>query len=190
MIKIYSNFLHRIERRSNSIENSNSSRIQKAFLGLKSRFMFMLLLSMTGSLSVQAQTIANYTFSTVTNGTLENLTMGSTTLMTGKNNNVPTTIEPIGFDFYFMGIKYTHFSANSNGQVRLHASLDEIAILGTGITVYSPSTVTLAPMAGTNEVSDGMKMKVIGTAPNRKLVIEWTQFTANITDINDAGNMQ
>ena len=190
MTKIYSNFLHRIERRSNSIKNRNCSRAERIFLRFNLGFVLMLLLSITGSLSTQAQTMANYTFSTVTNGSLENLSAGSTALITGINNDTATNIQSIGFEFYYMGIKYTHFSANSNGQVRLHASQDETAISGTGITNFVASTVTLAPMAGTNEVSDGMRIKVIGTAPNRKLVIEWTKFCVQVTDINNAGNMQ
>lgn len=87
MTKIYSNFLHRIERRSNSIKNRNCSRAERIFLRFNLGFVLMLLLSITGSLSTQAQTMANYTFSTVTNGSLENLSAGSTALITGINND-------------------------------------------------------------------------------------------------------
>ncbi|WP_339887523.1 T9SS type A sorting domain-containing protein [uncultured Flavobacterium sp.] len=138
----------------------------------------------------QAQSISNYAFSSANNASLENLTTGATSILTGNQDDVATTIQTIGFDFYFMGNKYTHFSANSNGQIRLHASATETAISGGGVSSYVANTVTLAPMAGDNEVNDGIKMKLIGTAPNRKLVVEWTQFYAQYNNITNAGNMQ
>lgn len=142
------------------------------------------------SVASSGQSIVNYAFSSSNAGSLEDLTSGATSLLTGVNDDVATTVQPIGFDFYFMGVKYTHFSANSNGQFRLHSTAGATAIAGSNITTLTASTVTLAPMAGDNEVGDGMKMKVIGSAPNRKLVIEWTQFYVQYANITNAGNMQ
>ncbi|MFT3793886.1 GEVED domain-containing protein [Flavobacterium sp.] len=148
-------------------------------------------LSLTTSQLVKAQSIANYVFSTSTTGSLEDLTTGATSIMTGNNDSASTTVQPIGFDFWFMGVRYTHFSANSNGQVKLHTSAGDTAIGTTGITSYSSGVNTLAAFSGDNEVNNGMLMKVIGTAPNRKLVIEWTAFYVGWSfSLTNAGNMQ
>ncbi|WP_197062227.1 GEVED domain-containing protein [Flavobacterium rivuli] len=150
------------------------------------------LLFMLGMLPAFAQNIANYAFSTSTSGSLEDLTSGATSIMaTGEQDDVATAVQAIGFDFYFMGVKYTHFSANSNGQVRLHTSATATAISGGNISGYSSGVNTLAPMAGDNELAGGMKMKVIGSAPNRKIVVEWTNFYVYFSPtLTNAGNMQ
>lgn len=151
--------------------------------------MLMFLLSVTISQRTWAQSIVNYDFSFSTSGSLEDISSGATTLLTGVNDDVATTVQPIGFDFWFMGVKYTHFSANSNGQFRFHTSAGAPAI-ASNVSTYSASTVTLAPMSGDNEVGNGMSFKVIGTAPNRRLVIEWNQFYVNFVNITNGGNMQ
>jgi hypothetical protein len=146
----------------------------------------LLLMLMFVPMTMLGQSITNYSFSTGTNGSLEDLTTGATSLMTGSNDDVATTITPIGFDFNFMGVKYTHFSANSNGQVKLHQSAGETAIIGGNISSPTANTALLFPMAGDNEINGGIRCKIVGS----KLVIEWTQFYAYYSDLTNAGNMQ
>lgn len=133
-----------------------------------------------------AQNIGNYAYATGTTESLEDLTTGATALLTGNQDDVSTTVKAIGFDFYFMGTKYTHFSANSNGQLMLHTSATASAIGGSNITTPPANAAVLFPMAGDNEVGNGMKMKLVGT----KLVVEWTQFYVNYNDLTNGGNMQ
>jgi hypothetical protein len=115
---------------------------------------------------------------------------GSTSLMTGVNDDAGSTVFPIGFNFIYMGNIYSHVSVNSNGQARLHTSSGATAIGGSNVSSYSLSTVTLAPMAGDNEVGNGMSFLVTGSAPNRKLIIEWNNFYVNYVNISNSGNMQ
>jgi len=150
---------------------------------------YITVLVLFASLNLDAQNLANYLFSSTTSGSLQNMT-GATTLLTGNNDDTGIPVFPIGFDFYFMGVKYTHISANSNGQARLHTNSSATAISGTSITGFSAGNVTLAPMAGDNEVNNGMSALVLGTAPNRKLIIEWNQFYVNFVNIPNSGNMQ
>ena len=159
----------------------------KKCLALSALFAFMCF-SPHGLL--RAQSIANYSFSTSTTGTLEDLSVGSTSLLTGNQDDVATTVNALGFNFGFMGGAYSHFSANSNGQVLLHTSGTAPAISGSSVSAPAASTPYLFLMAGDNEVNDGMRYKVIGTAPNRIFVLEWTQFYAQWTNITNAGNMQ
>jgi trimeric autotransporter adhesin len=148
--------------------------------------LFAVMMLATGSF---AQSIINYTYTTNTNGSLEDLSIGSTTILPGNNDDASSTVAPVGFDFFFMGVRYSHFSANSNGQMTFHTSLGATPI-GSNVSSLGATSVTLAPFAGDNEVNNGIRYKVLGIAPNRKLVIEWNQFYVNFVNITNAGNMQ
>ena len=113
---------------------------------------------------------ANYSFTSGVS-TLNSMT-GATSLVTGNNDTWGSTVFPIGFNFVYMGNNYSHISVNSNGQARLHTNSAATAIGGSAVSGYAASTVTLAPMDGDNEVNNGMSYLVVGTAPNRKLIIE------------------
>lgn len=166
----------------------------KAFKGFCQLSIILFIMAMAISLPstrVFGQTMANYNFTAATNGSLEDLSTGSTQyLSVAVHDDDAGIVSDIGFDFYFMGQKYNYFSANSNGQLRLHTSLAATAISGSNITAHAASTITLAPFGGDNEAGQGMRYKVIGSAPNRKLVVEWTQFYVNFVDITNGGNMQ
>ncbi|HRQ29359.1 MAG TPA: fibronectin type III domain-containing protein, partial [Saprospiraceae bacterium] len=135
---------------------------------------------------VSSQSTANYAFTYSSTGSLEDISSGSTSLLTGNQDDAASSVVDIGFTFYFMGVPYNQFSVNSNGQMRLGTTV----IGNTGITSYSASTPIIAPMSGDNEVNNGVRYKVLGTAPNRRLVVEWNQFYVYYTNISNAGNMQ
>ena len=135
--------------------------------------------------TLMGQSTANYTFSYAFNGSLQDISTGATTLLTGNNDDAASAVNNIGFTFYFMGVPYTQFSANSNGQIRLGSTATATTYSG-----YTASTAVIAPMSGDNEINNGMTYKVINSAPNRILVIEWNQFYVYYTNITNAGNMQ
>jgi hypothetical protein len=157
----------------------------KIIIGSKALF-FICSMFMVGT--VWGQSTANYAF-TFGSSSLNSMT-GSTSLMTGVQDDLGSTVFPIGFNFIYMGNVYTHISVNSNGQARLHTSSGATALGSSAVSSYAASTVTLAPMAGDNEVGNGMSYLVTGSAPNRKLIIEWNNFYAYYTDISNSGNMQ
>ena len=65
--------------------------------------MLMLLLFGLGIGKINAQSMTNYAFSTDTNGSLEDLTTGATSIMTAvEHDDDGTLIQAIGFDFYYM----------------------------------------------------------------------------------------
>ncbi len=139
---------------------------------------------------VRAQSVANYAFSTSTSGTLDDLSTGATSIMSAAvHDDDATTVNPLGFNFVYMGVSYSHFSTNSNGQLLFHTSAGATAIGGSAQTP-SAGTPLLLPMSGDNELAGGIRYKVIGSAPNRKFVLEWTKFYVYYTDITNAGNMQ
>lgn len=169
---------------------NNYSGIQNFFQG-PARFMrwlFVLCLMASVTAGVNAQNLGNYTFSTATNASLEDLSTGATSLLTGNNDDVASDVAPIGFPFLFMGQLYTHFSANSNGQLKLNTSITDTKISSSATPTNNMAI--LAPFGGDNEVNNGIRYKVIGTEPNRTLVVEWTEFYVSYYDLTNAGNMQ
>lgn len=148
------------------------------------------LMCISPHLLVRAQSIANYAFSTSTSGTLEDLSTGATSIMSAAvHDDDATVVTALPFNFVYMGVSYSHFSTNSNGQFLFHTSAGATAIGGSSQTPAA-GTPLLFPMSGDNELAGGIRYKVIGSAPNRKFVLEWTQFYVYFTNINNAGNMQ
>lgn len=152
------------------------------------RSLALILVGLFSFAFMQGQNITNYAFTTGTNGSLQDISVDNTSYLTGNNDDVAGTVRPLGFDFIFMGVRYTHFSANSNGQMELHTSSSATAI-GTSVTTAANRAI-LAPFTGDNEVNNGMRFKITGTAPNRTFILEWNQFYINFTNLSNAGNMQ
>ena len=184
-----------VESNFNSINEENKKvGFVSTFTSLFGKFKCMALVMfviLTVSQFSLAQSTANYTFSTGVS-TLNSMT-GSTPvpgIIVFPADDSASTVVPIGFNFIYMGTHYSHFSVNSNGQLRLHTNAGATPISGTNVASYAASTITFAPMAGDNEVGNGMSFLVTGSAPNRSLVIEWNNFYANFVDPQTSGNMQ
>ena len=120
-----------------------------------------------------AITVTTYHFTTATGVALEDMSSGTIQLIGSSFDNFASPPMPLGFDFWFDGVRFTDFSANSNGASRL----------GT-IGVSSGATNSLASNADAPKIapywdhlrtgSNGqVQFKIIGTAPNRKFVLEW-----------------
>ena len=151
----------------------------------KIRWLFCLLLIFATGKVLQAQQISSYTFSSNNTASLEDLSTGATNILTGNNDDVASGVFNIGFNFYFAGTPYSQFSVNSNGQFQFGPT----AI--TSNVSPAANTPRLFPMTGDNEVNNGIRYKVLGSAPNRKFVCEWNQFYVYYTpNLTNAGNMQ
>lgn len=123
---------------------------------------------------LQAQTIANYTYSTSTTGSLTDMSSGTTDLLstTGSyQDDVASSVVMMGFTVYFMGTAYDRFSINSNGQMKLGNANDLTAIIGTNVSSPASNTAYLTPLTGDNGIQTTGKVhyKVTGTT----LVVEW-----------------
>ena len=141
-----------------------------------------------GSSIGYGQSMGNYAFEASSTGSLIDISSGATNLLTSSQTTTgASSVTAIGFDFYFMGVKYNNFSINTYGQLRLGTT----QIGTTGITAYTASTPILAPIGGTNKISNGASYKIIGSTPgSRRLVIEWNQFQISNVSLSGAGNMQ
>lgn len=117
---------------------------------------------------------SNYTFATATNASLTDMSAGTTTLVGANLDDTASAVQNIGFDFYFQGVRFSQFSANSNGLIRLGA----VAVQGgspykplaqAGQSLITPYGADQRTVVTTGKVH----FKVIGAAPNRTLVVEW-----------------
>jgi uncharacterized repeat protein (TIGR01451 family) len=132
-----------------------------------------------------ALTVAsNYSFATGTTASLVDMSSGTTTLIGADQDDVASAVTPIGFDFYFQGVRQDRFSVNSNGTLRFGASV-------VGNTLYDPlaqagqSLVTAYGADQRTHAGNGkVHFKVVGAAPNREFVAEWLNMQA---DFNAGG---
>lgn len=121
--------------------------------------------------ATQAQSSANYSFSTATNASLTDMSSGTTQLVAAGADDTASAVVPIGFDFFFLGTRYTQFSASSNGFLRLGGT----GVSGTTYALGAAATPLIASMGSDLVVSPTGRVhyKVEGTAPNRVLVVEF-----------------
>ncbi|GAB1366983.1 hypothetical protein MASR1M36_18540 [Candidatus Cloacimonadaceae bacterium] len=153
---------------------------------MKSKLILLVLLLFSMTL-IMAQTIAEYTFSTTTDGTLEDMTGSSnfTGLTPGTYyDDTASAVTNIGFTFGYGLGAYTQFSVNSNGQMQLGPT----AISG-GSASPAANTPRLAPLSGDNCIRATGKVHylVTGTAPNRKLVVEWLDLRVPYSSATETG---
>ena len=121
----------------------------------------------------------NYVFGTTLTGSLTDMSTGTTQLLAANIDDTASAVTSIGFDFYFQGARFTTFSINDNGVLRLGAAAQ-------ASTPYKPLAQAAIPIItayGADQrthLGDGrVHYKVIGTAPNRTLVIEWLNNQSN-----------
>lgn len=109
---------------------------------------------------------------------------------------------PIGFNFVFNGFTYDRFSINANGWIALGTSSLTPAVDMTSTSVYTPlSTLNaaipnvkvarIAAFARDLQAQSGAEIRyeVLGTAPNRTLVVQWKNYTKYLS-IGDSMNFQ
>src|SRR5882672_6877751 len=145
----------------------------------------MVMAAVLGSTQAEAQpNAANYSFSTTVTGSLTDMSSGTATLVAADQDDTASAVTLLGFDFYFMGVRQDRFSVNSNGTLRFGATT-------IGTTLYDPlaqagqSLVTAYGADQRTHAGNGkVHFKVIGSAPNRVLNIEWLNMQA---DFNSGG---
>jgi hypothetical protein len=116
---------------------------------------------------------SNYSDFTATNGSLTDMSAGTTQLLGANIDDTASTLTNIGFDFYFQGARFTQFSVNENGVLRLGAG----AQAGSPYKPLAQAGIPLLTAYGADQrthAGDGkVHFKVNGSAPNRLLVVEW-----------------
>lgn len=146
-----------------------------------------------------SQSSANYTVTRNTGITYNSIEASSPSFFTWRNttsnqdDDNRSYQEPIGFDFWYLGIRYTEFSANLNGTLDFSSSTSDGNNGGTGpygpnynnlFSTANQTMLALAPVyddlwtgeGGTTPVASSIFYLVSGTSPNRVLTVEWKSF--------------
>ena len=163
----------------------------------KITFMLFVMLS---SWQITAQ-VSSYVFSQ-TSGTYTPITggllLGTTTsddqkfldpaVLAGGTGNTGVGL-PIGFDFTFNGLVFDRVGVNNNGWISLGQSALTPAVDINSSSAYTPlaSTAANTPSILRNRIAgiaadlqgqtgSSIRIETIGTAPNRTLVVQWTNY--------------
>lgn len=125
------------------------------------------------SLVSNAQVTSNYSFAVNNGVNLIDISNGSTQLVASSVDDLPSGVFNIGFDFVFMGIPYTQFSASPDGFIRL-GSVPAISQF-TNATTSTTNLPKISPYWDdlATGVGGSVRYNILGTAPNRRCVIEW-----------------
>lgn len=124
-------------------------------------------------LAPEAITVLTYPFTSSAAVLLEDMSSGTTQLVAAGSDDGNSTIQNIGFDFWYDGVRFTTFGANANGFIKLGA------VVGTSAFTNDLDSTTEAPkIAGFwDDLCTGttgkVHFKVIGAAPSRKLIVEF-----------------
>ncbi len=170
--------------------------IKEYKMALKSKTqVFVLLVLLT--LKLQSQSCANYSVTRTTGITYTSIAGAGAnnfvwrSLTGGATNDDNRSIfTPIGFDFWYLGVRYANFCASTNGFIDLSNS----ANVGTAGAAYGPANgnefsvggtggtmLALAPIyddlwpsgQGTAPLATTMFYQLSGSPPNRVLTVEW-----------------
>ena len=110
------------------------------------------------------------------------------TLVSSGNDDTNSSLTNIGFDFWFNGVRYTQFGVNSNGHLKLGSTVTSINYINN--LANGTENPKIAPYwDDLTTGSDGyVKYGLIGSAPNRRLVVEWKAnvYVNNATVSNSA----
>jgi hypothetical protein len=149
------------------------------------KIMILLAVLLASFAMLSAQSIAEYTFSTTTDGTLDDMSGSIDLLAPGTYyDDTASPVTDIGFTFALGASAYTQFSVNSNGQMQLGSTA-----IGGGASTPGANLARLAPISGDNAIraTGRMHYKVVGSAPNRRLVVEWLDLRVNYSNAAETG---
>jgi subtilisin-like proprotein convertase family protein len=124
-----------------------------------------------------AQNVQNYTITAGSNESLVEDAAGWTQLI-GANSFSSSAVTNIGFEVWFMGERFTQFSVNTNGVFRFGGT----AVVAAGNAPGIPDNARICAFAAAaadddvkwrTESNGSVRYKIVGTAPNRRLVVDW-----------------
>lgn len=161
---------------------------------------------------VDAQSLANYSVSRQTGQSYSTISNSGTSVTNWRNGFSAENLSsqnPIGFTFVYAGVPYTQFHASLEGFISLNSIPASItgasALIGYGSdnSLFSTnlgggSPLTIAPFydnltvgAVNTSPSTCVRYQTLGTAPNRRLVVEWADVrTSGVTATNQSFNFQ
>ncbi|MEN8250995.1 MAG: fibronectin type III domain-containing protein, partial [Bacteroidota bacterium] len=144
----------------------------------------------------QAQSVSNYNVSRSTGMSYSSIISTGNSMpgwrYTGgfSEDDNRSEATDIGFDFWYNGQRYTHFSVSTNGFIDFSSSTDDggpdcddygyCNYQFTSSSATSGTWLALAPFyddmttaGGTDPLGSSIKYQLSGSAPNRVLMVEW-----------------
>lgn len=130
-------------------------------------------------------------FATDVTATLEDMSSGTTQLIGANQTDVSSSVVAFGFEVWFMGQRFTDFSVNTNGVLQfgttaVHNEANTHAISTNAYRISpmsSAETVGVeSPVTGsfkTSNTTGKVHYKLLGTSPNRRMVVEWKDILFN-----------
>ncbi len=164
-------------------------------------FLSCLLILMCQNLTAQVSSMYSFTANNAgaftTNGTnIINMSVSYTMLIGNSTDEGTSTVITIGFDFLFMGQFYSNFSVSPNGIMRLEPTGSALGVSTSGDNnanfPFASSQAILAPFYDDLKTVNwgNVSTKVVGTAPNRCLVVEWLGIGINKNSSSTDGRFQ
>ena len=155
--------------------------------------MLVFLILAIGTNAFAVVNATTYPFTNTSGVALEDMTgaTGFTGLTAGNIDDTASAVTPIGFTFSLDGTSYTQFSVNANALMRLGPTAASTAFANSlAGGANDPKVVALWDDLCTSSAAGGgtVQYKLIGSAPNRKLVVEWKNMknrTATCTSVAD-----
>jgi len=147
---------------------------------------FVLIAGFIGLLTQSFGQVSTYTFSQ-TSGTYASIT-GGTVLGVPTNDDQSFPNNPIGFTFWYNGVAYTSFSVNANGFISMGTT---IASSYTSISSGPTNNVIAAFNEDIQGIATGdLRYQTVGTAPNRTLVVQWSDYQDFFSNAGDNWDFQ
>jgi hypothetical protein len=120
-------------------------------------------------------TATTYPFTSAAGVALEDMSTGTAQLVAANLDDNASAVTNIGFEFWYDGVRFTQFSVNANGLCRLGGTAVSTSFDNSTAFNSTTNAPKIAPYfddlwTGTN---GKVHFKVIGSAPNRKLIVEW-----------------
>ncbi|MEY2539645.1 MAG: hypothetical protein QOG67_3385 [Verrucomicrobiota bacterium] len=106
---------------------------------------------------------------------LEDMSSATIQLVAASQDDTASSVTNIGFDFWYDGVRFTQFSVNANGICRLGGIVISTTFDNSTGFADTGNTPKIAPYYDDLRTGNDGKVhfKVIGSSPNRKLVVEW-----------------
>lgn len=158
---------------------------------------WLVMLLMIFSFSAGMAQVASYTQEQLPLPSYTNLPATKTVIHGGTWDDPAPASIPIGFTFNFNGTNYTSLFVSANGFVTFGSApaAGNYVPISTGggydgaIAAYAVNLSVAGTVAGTPQ-PNSVSYELVGSAPNRELIIEWRLFRRASTDAGNTMNMQ
>jgi len=148
-------------------------------------------LLLSASLKLFSQSITNYTFAGTTASGFTPITGGSTTTWTGSTDDGASALIPIGFDFWYMGTRYTAISASTNGWLSL-GTVPTDYLHANSLSASGAPRPVIAPLWDDLDIGStaNVTYKTTGTAGSRIFTLQYLNVEWNYLSIGAVCSFQ